>query len=525
MKISASLIALAAAVPAKDPKNGKFVQDADAPRFNCGITQITDNAIITSPGFDDPGHYSNNLDCLWEINIAGVSGFIIHPEFFEVENHDVCNYDSLSIRWWEEEEIHLENSTASEVFNYKFCSPDSIWDGITEPYTATMPTSTSYYDSSGSSFSTTAYPTSTSTEYDYPSGGDYYDSYGSSYSYYSSGSSGNSYSSSSSSNSSGRKRRAPVEGTLNDSAGGDGRSSSIYIGDFSAPLEISGGSAKIRFQTDSSVVLRGFKLRIEKGNSISPDGCDQVQFGSGSVTSPNFPARHGNNELCKYKLNADPGKMIKITFDKFDVEKENWCQFDSLSIMGRKHCGQEDTDFGEKKMPMKTVLINSDSTELVWQTDGSVAHGGFSFSWESVDNPITFASPPLESAAGFHDHMELFRSQLVYQMEFERPFMIKALNRYWEKIQVTDEYFQTSGNCDWVGNTPKYQTFDFKDFDASETLCTNLRNFANNAQQFVLNFVCMDNHEVPKRTFNRWMKMGSNIHRIAADHDGFCNSN
>merc|ERR1712037_158071 len=94
MKISASLFAFAAAVPAKDPKKGKFVQDPDAPRIVCG-GEITDNAIIASPGFDDPGHYSNNLDCTWEINIAGVSGFMIYPEIFEVEPHETCVYDQL----------------------------------------------------------------------------------------------------------------------------------------------------------------------------------------------------------------------------------------------------------------------------------------------------------------------------------------------------------------------------------------------------------------------------------------------
>jgi len=324
---------------------------------------------------------------------------------------------------------------------------------------------------------------------------------------------------------SGRKRRAPVEGTLN-SVGGDGRSAATYIGDFTDPLYVRGGSATIRFRSDHIVVMRGFKIRIEKGNNISPDGCDEIQSGSGSISSPDFPENHGNHEYCKYTLNADPGKIIKITFDKFDVEGEGFCLFDALSIMGRKHCGRdsrEDLEFGERRMPMKTFLINSDSTELVWETDGSVTRGGFSFSWESVDNPVTIVSPPLESAAGFHDHMELFLSQLVYQMEFRRPFMTKALNRFWEKIQITEEYFQTSGNCDWSYSTPTYQNFDFKDFDETVPMCSNLRNFANNAKQFIENFVCMDEHEVPKRTFNRWLKFADKIDQIAIEQNSnFC---
>ena len=63
----------------KKKKSG-FHQDPDAPRFVCG-GEITGDAVITSPGFDDQGHYFNNLDCTWEINIPGVSGFTIIPEF------------------------------------------------------------------------------------------------------------------------------------------------------------------------------------------------------------------------------------------------------------------------------------------------------------------------------------------------------------------------------------------------------------------------------------------------------------
>merc|ERR1712127_312918 len=512
MKISASLFAIAAAIPAKDPKGGKFVQDPDAPRLVCG-GEITDDAIITSPGFDDPGHYPNNIDCTWEINIAGVSGFMIHPEVFEVEDHSTCVYDSLNINWeettfdtytvYEEETV-----SSSKEFNYKFCSHGYDWDNFdsyttwasSTTQTSTQSTSTSYYDgSSGSSWSTTAYPTSTSTEYEYPSGGDYYDSYGSSF--------GSSHSSS------GRKRRAPVKGTLNSSAGGDGRSTSVYFGDFTAPLEVAGGRATIRFQTDLSVVLRGFKLRIEKGNSIEPEGCDQVQNGSGRIDSPAFPEYHGNNELCKYTLNAEPGKMIKIMFHKFDVESQKYCNYDSLSIMGRKHCGEEESR--SRRKPAHTVVVTSDSTELVWETDGSVTQGGFSFTWESIDNPIQLDSAPLESAESFHDHMELFQNRIRYQMKFHRPHMVYALSRFWEKVKITEEYFQTSGSCDWSYSTPTYQTFDFKDFDENVSQCENLANFANNAEQFIESFVCMDEHEVPKRTFRRWMKMASNIRRLA----------
>ncbi|CBY31349.1 unnamed protein product [Oikopleura dioica] len=72
---------------------------------------------------------------------------MIHPEFLEIEDHEECVYDSLSINWAVEEEIHFENETTSQEFKYIFCSPYTVWDDIDWDYT-----------------STTAYPT-TSTDY------------------------------------------------------------------------------------------------------------------------------------------------------------------------------------------------------------------------------------------------------------------------------------------------------------------------------------------------------------------------
>ena len=84
-------------------------------------------------------------------------------------------------------------------------------------------------------------------------------------------------------------------------------------------------------------------------------------------------------------------------------EEGRQCFYDSLSIMGRKHCGHE---VGNKS-PQGVILIHAESTDLFWSTDHSVSAGGFSFSWESVDNTIEVPSRPLDSAAGFHAHMEV----------------------------------------------------------------------------------------------------------------------
>ena len=108
-------------------------------------------------------------------------------------------------------------------------------------------------------------------------------------------------------------------------------------------------------------------------------------------------------------------------------------------------------------------------------------------------------------------------SQLVYQMEFRRPHMTEALNRFYDRVQIAEKYFQKEGNCDWSYYQPAYQEFDFKKFDPSISMCDNLKNFANNANNMIMSFVCMDPSEVPRRTFNRWILMSTRIYGLAVD--------
>ena len=100
-------------------------------------------------------------------------------------------------------------------------------------------------------------------------------------------------------------------------------------------------------------------------------------------------------------------------------------------------------------------------------------------------------------------------------MQLRRPWMSKALERFWKNIQIAEEHFQNEGECDWKYHTPTYKAFDFKQFDPTFSKCKNLRNFASNAKQFLDNFVCMDGHELPRRTLIKWRKQAENLSELA----------
>jgi hypothetical protein len=70
--------------------------------------------------------------------------------------------------------------------------------------------------------------------------------------------------------------------------------------------------------------------------------------------------------------------------------------------MGQKYCGDS-----RRTTPKKVIMIYAESTELLWSSDYAGTSKGFSFSWESVDNPVQIQSAALESAAAFNSNMEV----------------------------------------------------------------------------------------------------------------------
>jgi hypothetical protein len=87
-------------------------------------------------------------------------------------------------------------------------------------------------------------------------------------------------------------------------------------------------------------------------------------------------------------------------------------------------------------------------------------------------------------------------------MELRRPKRSNAVNRIWDYLRISNqEFFQTAGDCQV--DDISYEIFDFKVFDETESICTNLQSFANNARQFLENFVCLDNDVRPNRSLKK----------------------
>ncbi|XP_022251869.1 cubilin-like, partial [Limulus polyphemus] len=123
-------------------------------------------------------------------------------------------------------------------------------------------------------------------------------------------------------------------------------------------LKISGGrdQAIVRFFTDDKFEDRGFKATYRQVSCSGdrpfspppppfiPSGvsCDRlyasVEF---EIMSPNFPDNYRNNLDCRYTILRISNRIcnLRMTFESFDVESANSCEYDYLEIDGQPVCG------------------------------------------------------------------------------------------------------------------------------------------------------------------------------------------
>ena len=68
-------------------------------------------------------------------------------------------------------------------------------------------------------------------------------------------------------------------------------------------------------------------------NYVVTLGCSGTQNGtSGVITSPGYPNNYASNTNCEWRIVTSPSKVILIQFDDFDVENDNECGYDKLTV-------------------------------------------------------------------------------------------------------------------------------------------------------------------------------------------------
>ena len=91
------------------------------------------------------------------------------------------------------------------------------------------------------------------------------------------------------------------------------------------------GGVKDRETSEQYGLLSLVTYEIETIYTFS--GCSFISTGStGTIKSPNYPAKYSPNVDCTYTIKTQNGHLIKLAFDTFSLEHHNSCDNDYVAI-------------------------------------------------------------------------------------------------------------------------------------------------------------------------------------------------
>ncbi|XP_078584717.1 uncharacterized protein LOC144866897 [Branchiostoma floridae x Branchiostoma japonicum] len=147
----------------------------------------------------------------------------------------------------------------------------------------------------------------------------------------------------------------------------------------------------VRFTSDESETRRGFQFSYTDTDTAiaaptSAPGCGGVLTAppGGTVTSPNYPDNYGNYEICEWRITVPEGRMVLLTFDSFDLEKND----DSLTIYDGG--SKSDTELLSLTGKTSNHPFTSTSNEMFvrFTSDEAGTRKGFNFSYTDTDTAI-----------------------------------------------------------------------------------------------------------------------------------------
>ncbi|XP_048086105.1 CUB and sushi domain-containing protein 1 [Alosa alosa] len=155
--------------------------------------------------------------------------------------------------------------------------------------------------------------------------------------------------------------------------------------------------ATVHFSCDEGYELQGTKsitcLRVtdsyvgwsdDRPICRAPMCGGQLRGPTGIITSPNFPVQYDNNANCTWVITAsDPSKVIKLTFEDFDLERG----YDTLTVGDGATVGDQRSVFHVLSGTTTPDLVVSTSHQmwLNFKTDDTSGSLGFKVSYEEIE--------------------------------------------------------------------------------------------------------------------------------------------
>lgn len=106
---------------------------------------------------------------------------------------------------------------------------------------------------------------------------------------------------------------------------------------------------------------------------------------NGFIVHPTYPKPYQDNLDCTYVISVVPGKVVRISFDKIDLERSTQCSYDYVEI--------KDTFNTRERMrvckPGTVYTSGGRSLVLRFYTDESGTRNGFKLKWQAVTKDST----------------------------------------------------------------------------------------------------------------------------------------
>ncbi|XP_046547811.1 cubilin-like isoform X3 [Haliotis rubra] len=155
-------------------------------------------------------------------------------------------------------------------------------------------------------------------------------------------------------------------------------------------VSVQGGSAIIRFRSDSSVTGRGFValFSIEEHCNFDSDDLE------GTYTLPtDSDGQYENNQHCNITIRSPSTPHITtVNFTRFDIEDDAGCDYDKLNITSNE--GSE--NLCGAKEPF-TRQYTDPTINMTFTSDGSVVRSGFSFNYVTE---LVYCNATLNATSG-----------------------------------------------------------------------------------------------------------------------------
>ncbi|KPP71408.1 procollagen C-endopeptidase enhancer b-like [Scleropages formosus] len=145
----------------------------------------------------------------------------------------------------------------------------------------------------------------------------------------------------------------------------------------------------VEMVSDSSTGGRGFLAYFSGGKPHM----DEHQFcggrlakAQGSIKTPNWPeSNYPAGISCSWYISVEPGMLIEVKFDKFDLEVDSYCRYDYVAFFngGETDDSRRIGKFCGSEVP-QNIVTNGNNLLVQFVSDLSVTSDGFMASYTSI---------------------------------------------------------------------------------------------------------------------------------------------